>query len=101
MEQSIADIADRYTILLLKRDNGLDVEEELQECKSHLDGVDYCELSKINGLMWDIEEKVTGEISLERVGVYYLALRGLTMRRAEAKNKITEEHGGHLEQKKY
>ena len=52
MNQSIADIADRYTILLLKRDNGLDVEEELQECKSHLDGVDYHELSKINGLMW-------------------------------------------------
>ncbi len=101
MKQSIADIADKYTILRLKKVYGLDVEENLDEYECELMGVDFSELSQINRIMWHIEELISVEKDLRNVGNYCLDLRFLNLKRVEAKNKISENHGEHLERKSY
>ncbi len=114
MKLSIADAVNRYTILLLKKANGLDVDEELRTCRNYLqankvDHWDY-ELARINGLMWDVENKISEfeerdfdllESEFLSLAEYCIDLRKLNKKRIAAKNKISEEHGGYLEQKNY
>ena len=101
MEMRLADITDRYTILLLKQQHGIRIEEPLDVYKLACQNVDCQELLEINSLMWEIEEKISHATSLEAIGVMYLALRGLTRRRVEAKNRIAAKCHEPLEAKSY
>ncbi len=101
MKQSISEIADRYTILFLKRKHGIPVDENLTEYETVLQNVDYHNLYAINQIIWTIEEMITIETDLCKIGVFYLALRWANSRRVEAKNEIAKKHGGFVERKKY
>ena len=108
MEQSLAEIADKYTILKRKSEHGLNVVNELKEYtdalsahQKKLGNVDCSELRRINTLMWEIEQQIGQEDSLREIGRYCLALRTLNSERVKAKNRITNEFGGRQEKKSY
>ena len=101
MKISVAEIADKYTILLLKQEAGLIVHEDVQEYEKALQGVDWQELYAINQQMWDHEEIISTTTDLNSIGEHYLALRSLTLKRVAAKNKIAVQYGEHLEVKGY
>ncbi len=103
MEYPIAELADRYTILQLKRNHGLDVEEELEEATAALAFVDIDTdpLYRINKQMWYLEENITACKDVGMIGYFYGKLRALGILRMLAKNDIAEKHGGHLERKSY
>ncbi len=97
----IADVADRYTILLLKKSNGLEVDEDMGAYEKELEGVDYSELTMHNGMLWQVEDVLSTNLPLEMVGKLCLRLRALSTLRVEAKNKIAQKHGGPIERKTY
>ena len=103
MKMPIADVADRYSILVLKRFHELQIDEDLEAYERELGGVNYDFLSEINGLIWNLEEAISGEGETEKeeIGRLCLRLRELTKLRVEAKNKIAQEHGGPVERKTY
>ncbi len=107
MIMSLAEILDRYSILLLKSEYGLAVDDELAEYAEKVDSldptllVDFHKLSGINRKMWQLEELVTRETDLEKIGAYCLALRGLTVLRTKQKNLINSEQDNPRERKSY
>ncbi len=101
MKMPIADVADRYTILLLKLSHGLQIDEDLETYKKELEGVDYGDLAKINGRMWSVEELLSTDPPIDVLGSLCLRLRKWNLHRVEAKNRIAEEHGGPIERKTY
>ena len=103
MHMPLADVADRYTILLLKLEHGLKVQEDLGPYIELLDwyAVDYTELMRINRRMWDLENEITAERDLARIGALYLALRKMTVKRVEAKNRIAQSVNQPQEAKNY
>lgn len=102
MKMPVADVVDRYTILLIKKSHGLKVpDEELEAYRVESCDHDYMELLNINRQMWDLEEQITKADEAFEVGLLYWNLRDLTKRRVEAKNRISERCGQHLELKSY
>lgn len=92
---SAADMADRYTILRIKRANGLDVEKELTEMKETIPLFDpnvLKSLQEANQQIWNAER-----------GIGHLALisREWNGRRAKIKNKIAAEHNQPEDPKNY
>lgn len=98
---SMAEIVDKYTILRLKKEHGLPIAEDLSLYESAVGDLDYSELYSINRMMWILEEFVSGELDLGRVGAFYLALRFLTVKRVEAKNRIARQFNEAIEVKGY
>ncbi len=101
---SPAEVIDRYTILLLKYQNGINVEKELAPYLEAV--VDYAEmysdrLYDINSRMWELEDRITEEGNLKKVGALYMQLRDLTLQRMEVKNEITKKYGGFKEKKNF
>lgn len=89
MEMPIADVVDRYTILLIKQEHGLNVTDaELEEYCLVSSGYNFVDLLNINSQMWDLEEQISKTRSLTEIGRLYVELRRLTKRRVEAKNRI-------------
>lgn len=102
MKMPVADVVDRYTILLIKKSHGLKVpDEELEAYRVESCDHDYMELLNINRQMWDLEELITKTQDPFEVGLMYWNLRDLTKLRVEAKNRISERCGQHLELKSY
>ena len=101
MEMLLADLVDRYTILLIKQQKGLRVEEPIDEYKRACLDAPCQELMEINSLMWEIEERISRATDIEAIGIMYLALRGLTKRRVDAKNRIAARCHEPLEVKSY
>ena len=101
MKSSYGEITDKYTILLIKQRNGLVVSDELEEIGKVTKDIDYDELYEINTKCWRLEEMISEERNLEKIGAYHLALLWLGHKRTTEKNRITEKYGGHTEQKKY
>ncbi len=105
MKMPIADVADRYTILLTKVNEGIEPTEILNDYAKELDGVDYKKLHSINISMWVLEDEITKELkqtaNYYNIGVMYKDLRKLTVERMEEKNRIATEHGGPIERKNY
>jgi CRISPR/Cas system-associated protein Cas7 (RAMP superfamily) len=104
MKMPIADVADKCTILLIKILHGLDVSIRelgvyLEECKENNINIDCLHI--INRNIWMIEEDITKETKLEKIGKLYLELRTLNMLRVNEKNKIAKEHSEPMELKKY
>jgi hypothetical protein len=104
MKQSIADIADRYTILCIKVNHGSCsslIHKVVLECEEELKGVDISRLLSVNETMWGLEEEISIETDLRRIGVLCLTLRMFNLKRIEAKNKIARDHGEVEERKSY
>ncbi len=106
MKMPIAEVADRYTILLTKVQQGIEPVEILNDYAVELDNVDYKTLHSININMWMLEDEITKELGRSdkdyyKIGALYQQLRKLTIARMEAKNKIAAQHGGPIERKNY
>ena len=100
MIMSLGEIADRYSIVLLKSERtNLDVFDELDSLKISLERVEKVdiyvkELYAVNGQIWDLESDIRkgkeGELGLEEVGRRAIAIRELNGKRVGIKNKINE-----------
>jgi hypothetical protein len=101
MEMPMAVLADKFTILTLKLERGLDVKDEWNAYREAVGDLDVDELMNINLQMWNLEELISVETDLAKIGAYYLALRGMTAQRIAAKNAIAKRYGEYLEVKDY
>lgn len=88
MTIEIKDLADRYTILMLKLHHGVKVQEELDAYLKELPDIDedlLDDLYTANAMVWELEKDI-GEIALE--------IRSWNNKRNDIKNKIAEKYGG-------
>jgi hypothetical protein len=104
MEYPVAELIDRYSILLLKKErlpNNPVIQVDLLR---HAEGIFWIKydstmvqswvdsLKDINGLIWDLEADIRagreGEMSLEEVGRRAIKLRDLNAERVRRKNNI-------------
>lgn len=102
MEISIAEIADRYSIVKLKSERtDLDCNAELLALKNELDNIqgiyEYVEqLYKTNGDIWDLESDIRkgkeGELGFEEVGRRAIKIRNFNGIRIEIKNTINAKY---------
>lgn len=97
----ISEMADRYTVLRIKFEHGLDTYKQMMEYSKSLQAIDTNELYEVNLKMWRLEEMISDEKDIEKIGAYYLALRWMSHKRLEAKNKIAEICNEYKELKKY
>ena len=101
------DLADRATILRVKRENGLPVDEELaefEEAISHIDPELVSSLHEVNKQMWEKERFITSLFegrSYHIAGMAYKDLRELNLLRNEIKNKIAAKYDRFPELKDY
>ncbi len=101
----ISEIADRYSICLLKQERtNEDLSEEIILYRKELESYDNLELNmfvdqllKINGLIWDQEAEIRkgGEsiLGLEQVGKRAIEIRNLNKERVSIKNLMVERFG--------
>lgn len=90
-----SDMADRVTILKIKRQHELEVQEELDSFLSEMPDIDQAfldELFDVNLQIWNLEAQV-GKMAFD--------IRKLNTRRTEIKNEITKKYGGYKDQKKF
>lgn len=92
MRLSTGELLDRLAILLIKKENNLNVGKELKRVKRALWFRKYDpKLAKgiynVNRLMWDLEEDISKTKSNELIGQFYKQLRNLTVVRAQLKNE--------------
>jgi hypothetical protein len=103
IKMSVADVADRYTILKLKNER-LGAVYDLEYYKSVLPAAidDVVEkLYSVNGRIWDLESDIRkgkeGELGLEEVGRRALLIRDWNHIRIGLKNIIAERLGEEIE----
>lgn len=96
-----AEEADAYTILLLKKEHGLDVTIPEESKEFNKEDSNCAELYRINSMMWEIEDLISKERDFAKIGLLYLALRYLTGCRVKEKNRISKMYGDTLELKDY
>jgi hypothetical protein len=113
MKMPASEIADRFTILLLKVGHGAPATEEVTAYARACDedglrtlpgGMELLtELFMHNAAIWQLETQVRqgkeGELGLEEVGRRALAIRDLNAKRIAAKNRIAELTNGFREVK--
>ena len=103
----LAEVVDRFTILCIKLEKGLDCIKELDSYRTSLERVDKALVNKlrtINKQMWEAEEVITELIEKKeytKVGRKYKTLRRLTLERNVAKNQIAGRYGEYQNIKKY
>ena len=99
MKMQIGEIADRYSILLLKLERtDLEITQEVDDYKSAIEpyiGISTWveKLKAINGRIWDLESDIRRgkekELGLEEVGRRALMIRDINNERVACKNEIT------------
>lgn len=98
-----AEIVDRYTILRLKSEHGLDVKKELRALSDEVDNVPdtFIErLYSVNAQMWEIEDMAElGGEGLEDMGRLFHKQRELNKTRVKIKNEIAR-HFKEVEEQK-
>ena len=112
MKIAPSDLADRFSILLLKKNRGnLPVDEELNAIEIELNKYNPSiwfyvgRLSSVNGKIWDLESDIRfgkeGKIGLEEVGRRALKIRDHNNERIQIKNEIANKFNeGFIEVKK-
>ena len=103
IETTIAECADRYSILLLKKERtDLDVDAELDYYKKELDlypdvWVAVAMLKIVNGCVWDLEASLRkgleDDIELDEIGRRAIKIRDYNKERINIKNRINEKYG--------
>ena len=111
LKMSLGDIADRYSICLLKSQRGsINVNDELSALKTEIDSNGLHgyveELYKVNGEIWTLESDIRqgkeGLMTLEEIGKRALLIRDFNKIRVDIKNKINIKHqSGFIEYKKF
>ena len=102
----VSDILDRYTILKIKKENGLDVEEELKVYEKEIFEKDYGNtfgLYEVNKLIWEKMDEFIGESKdLAVIGKLSLEVEALNLVRNKIRNAITKHYdAGYNEPKRY
>ncbi len=103
----IWEIADKATILKVKQNKGLPVDEQFAEYEEDIKRVPkelFDNLYKINLFMFEMEDVISQAFELrnyEMAGHLYHVLRGLTHERTKAKHSIAKICDEPLEVKKY
>ena len=99
----IAEIVDRYTILRLKSEHGLDVEKPLKAFKKIAMTAPEAlvqKLYEINAQMWEIEDMAElGGEGLEDMGRMFHKQRELNKARVAVKNEIAQHFKEEMELK--
>ena len=108
MKMPASEVADRFTILLLKVGHGVAVADELMlfaaACDEEgLTAEVLADLFLRNAAIWQLEAQVRqgkeGELGLEEVGRRALAIRNINAERIAVKNRIAEVTQGFREVK--
>ena len=103
MKMPISEIADRYSIALLKKeranaDNDQEINTLYQELVKYDQALNFVEkLKEINGQIWDLESDIRkgkeNELGLEEVGRRAIVIRGLNKIRVSYKNEMVNIYG--------
>lgn len=103
MKMPISEIADRYSIAILKKeranaDNSGEISALNNEIKNYPDIDRYIEkLIEINGKIWDLESDIRKgkekELGLEEVGRRAIEIRGFNKIRIGYKNEMVNLYG--------
>jgi hypothetical protein len=103
MKMPISEIADRYSIAILKKeranaDNSGEISELNNEIKKYPNIDRYIEkLIEINGKIWDLESDIRKgkekELGLEEVGRRAIEIRGFNKIRVGYKNEMVNLYG--------
>ena len=107
MKSELWEIADKASILQVKKDRGLDVKEQYSRYMKEIEFLPkelFDNLYKINSAMFDMEEVISAAFELENfemAGHLYWVLRGMTHLRTKAKHDVAKFCGEPLEVKKY
>lgn len=103
MKMPISEIADRYSITLLKsqRIEGVNLDEELKTYRTELDKYEGIQnyidrLYQINGEIWELESDIRkgkeNILGLEEVGRRAITIRGKNKIRVSIKNEMVEKY---------
>lgn len=112
---SLGDILDKYTILLIKRSKGLDVDKEIEEFEKEKlfslgqllsNGSEifhyFKQLLRINRIQWELEDQISNLMDRKDIGNLFLKIKAQNKIRVETKNKINElDSESFIERKKY
>lgn len=100
MKMPISEIADRYSIALLKKeranaDNQLEIDTLHLELITYKDSLNFVsKLKDVNGKIWDLESDIRkgkeAELGLEEVGRRAIAIRELNKIRVGYKNDMVK-----------
>lgn len=107
MTSELWEIADKASILKVKKDKGLDVSEHYDRYMKAVKDVPrelFDKLYEVNLFMFDMEEVISQAFELknyEMAGHLYHVLRGLTHERTKAKHEVARWAKEPLEVKKY
>jgi len=103
MKMPISEIADRYSIALLKKeranaDNELEIHTLHEELTRYSDAMSFVsKLKDVNGKIWDLESDIRkgkeAELGLEEVGRRAIAIRELNKIRVGYKNVMVKLYG--------
>ncbi len=103
MKMPISEIADRYSIALLKKeranaDNQLEIDTLHLELIMYKDCLNFVtKLKEVNGKIWDLESDIRKgkelELGLEEVGRRAIAIRELNKIRVGYKNDMVKIYG--------
>jgi hypothetical protein len=102
MKMPISEIADRYSIALLKNERA-NAENELEIYTLHKELVQYSDvmefvskLKEVNGKIWDLESDIRkgkeGELGFEEVGRRAIQIRELNKIRVGYKNEMVKKY---------
>lgn len=102
MKMPISEIADRYSIALLKKaranaDNDIEIDTLKFEIDQYQGVLEYVEkLLDVNAKIWDLESDIRkgkeNELGLEEVGRRAIAIRGLNKIRVSYKNEMVKKY---------
>ncbi len=107
MRMELWELADKATILQVKRGKGLDVREHYDRYMKATESIPkqlMNELYKVNLVMFDMEDMISQTFELgnyEMAGHLYHVLRGMTHVRTKAKHAVAKWAKEPLEVKKY
>lgn len=100
-----AEIADRFTILVLKSEAGLQVEKELHKFQKETEDVPDDLMDKlyvVNAKMWEIEEQAEhSKENIVNAGELFIKQRELNKERVAIKNEISNHFNENRELKSY
>jgi hypothetical protein len=102
MKMPISEIADRYSIALLKSEranaeNKLEIHTLHKELVQYLDVMEFVsKLKEVNGKIWDLESDIRkgkeGELGFEEVGRRAIEIRELNKIRVGYKNEMVKKY---------
>lgn len=97
-------IADHWSILRVKKDHGMPVDEELAIFEKEIQDIPaiaLSELYRINGAMFPIHDLIVDSKDLEKIGEWTQELLRLNAERVRIRSEVGKVFGDFLEYKTY